>query len=151
MPQAASAHALVGRADLPIPAWLFAWGASLVLIASFAALSVAWRTARFEEQGWRPVSHGISTLVVNPVTKALAGVIGVLFLILTVATALNGTEAPDQNFSLTFVFVTVWLGGVALSVLLGDFFRAFNPWGAIGQGVGAVFELVAGQSRQAPL
>ena len=27
------AHALVARQDLPIPAWLFAWGASIVLIA----------------------------------------------------------------------------------------------------------------------
>ncbi|MGC1798870.1 MAG: hypothetical protein WA701_00655, partial [Solirubrobacterales bacterium] len=39
-PDVASAHALVGRKDLPVPAWLFAWGASLVLIISFALLSV---------------------------------------------------------------------------------------------------------------
>jgi hypothetical protein len=37
------AHALVAREDLPIPDWLFAWGASLVLIASFAGLSLLWR------------------------------------------------------------------------------------------------------------
>ena len=36
---------LIGRQDLPIPAWLFAWGASVVLIVSFVALSVAWRPA----------------------------------------------------------------------------------------------------------
>jgi hypothetical protein len=28
------AHALAAREDLPIPAWLFAWGASVVLIVS---------------------------------------------------------------------------------------------------------------------
>ena len=38
---------LIGRQDLPIPAWLFAWGASLVLIVSFVALSVAWRDSKF--------------------------------------------------------------------------------------------------------
>ena len=40
-PAGADAHALVGRQDLPIPAWLFAWGASLVLIVSFAGLTLA--------------------------------------------------------------------------------------------------------------
>jgi hypothetical protein len=151
VPASADAHALSARADLPIPAWLFAWGASLVLIVSFAALSVAWHKARFEDENWRPVSDRISQLVVNPVMKALAGLIGALLLVLTVATALNGTEAPDRNFSLTFVFVTVWLGGVLLSVVFGDFFRAFNPWGAIGRAFGAVFRVIAGQSREAPL
>ena len=40
------AHALVGKQDLPIPQWLFAWGASLVLIVSFVALTLAWRAPR---------------------------------------------------------------------------------------------------------
>ena len=44
---------------------------------------------------------------------------------------LYGTEAPDRNFAVTFVFVTVWLGFVIVSVLFGDVFRAFNPWRAI--------------------
>ena len=46
-------HALVGRQDLPIPEWLFAWGASLVLIVSFVALSLAWHRTRFEDDSWR--------------------------------------------------------------------------------------------------
>ena len=52
------AHALVARKDLPIPAWLFAWGASIVLIVSFFALSAAWREPRFEEEHWRPLGGG---------------------------------------------------------------------------------------------
>ena len=55
-PDVASAHALVGRKDLPVPAWLFAWGASLVLIISFALLSVAWTTARLQKEDWRPIA-----------------------------------------------------------------------------------------------
>ena len=43
-PAAAAAHApLVGKQDIPIPEWLFAWGASLVLIVSFVALTLAWQ------------------------------------------------------------------------------------------------------------
>ena len=108
-------HALVGRQDLPIPEWLFAWGASLVLIVSFVALSLAWHRTRFEDDTWRPVSAG-SRLVVNPATEVLAGALGVFLLVVVVWSGLNGTEAPDRNFSLTFVFVTFWLGLVVLSV-----------------------------------
>ncbi|MDT7582381.1 MAG: hypothetical protein QOK35_3697 [Pseudonocardiales bacterium] len=144
------AHALVARQDLPIPAWLFAWAASLVLIASFAALSILWRKPRLEDENWRPASERIGGLVINRVTEALAGLVGVFLLFLTIYSALHGTDAPDRNFSLTFVFVTFWLGMVGLSVLFGDLFRAFNPWRAIARTVSAGFRLVAGQRAPAP-
>ncbi len=151
LPDAAGAHALVGRQDLPIPAWLFAWGASLVLIVSFALLSVAWRSARLQEQGWRSVSAGLSRALINPVTDTLAGALGVLLLATVVYSGLQGTEDPTRNFSITFVFVTAWLGLVLLSVLFGDLFRAFNPWRAIARAFSRVFRLVARQGAPAPL
>jgi hypothetical protein len=144
-------HALVGRQDLPIPEWLFAWGASLVLIVSFVGLSLAWHRARFEADGWRPLGAALSRLLVNPVTETLAGVIGVFLLGVVVWSGLQGTEAPDRNFSVTFVFVTAWLGLVVASVLIGDVFRAFNPWRAVARATGGVFKLVAGQSPPPPL
>jgi hypothetical protein len=151
VPAPASAHALVGRQDLPIPEWLFAWGASVVLIVSFVALSLAWHRSRFSDDGWRPIGASLSRLVVNPVTEVLAGLAGVFLLVVVVWSALRGTEAPDRNFSLTFVFVTVWLGMVVFSVLFGDLFRAFNPWRAVARATGSVFRLVAGQAAPAPL
>ncbi len=150
-PAAAQAHALVARQDLPIPAWLFAWAASVVLIVSFAALSFAWREPRFAEDSWRPVNAGISGFYVNRVTEILAGAFSVFLLALVIWSGLHGTEAPDRNFSLTFVFVTFYLGVVGLSVLFGDIYPAFNPWRAIGRTVSAGFGLVAGQKGPAPL
>ncbi len=144
------AHALVGRADLPIPAWLFAWGASLVLIVSFIALSFAWKEPRLEGDSWRPVSEGLSRALTGPVTCFAAALIGVFLFGLTIWAGLEGTEAPDRNFTLTFVFVTFWLGMVALSVLIGDVFRAFNPWRAIARAFSGGFRLIAGQSAPAP-
>jgi hypothetical protein len=144
-------HALVGRQDLPIPEWLFAWGASLVLIVSFVGLSLAWHRARLEQDSWRPLGAAVSRALVNPVTETLAGVVGVFLLGVVVWSGLQGTEAPDRNFSVTFVFVTAWLGLVVASVLLGDVFRAFNPWRAVARATGGVFKLVAGQSPPPPL
>jgi hypothetical protein len=144
-PSRAEAHALVGRQDLPIPEWLFAWGASLVLIVSFVGLTVAWRRPLLEERNWKPALGWLSTALLNPVTEVLAGLAGVFLLAVTVWSAIEGTDAPDRNFSLTFVFVTFWLGMVVLSVLFGNVFRAFNPWRAIGRVAGAGFRLIAGQ------
>jgi hypothetical protein len=139
------AHALAAREDLPIPEWLFAWGASIVLIVSFFALSVAWTTARFEGDRWRPLGEGIGRVAVHPLTQALCGLIGVFLLAVTIYAGLAGTSAPDRNFSLTFVFVTCWLGFPLLGVLVGDVFRAFNPWRAVGRASGWAFRRLVGQ------
>lgn len=139
------AHALVARKDLAIPTWLFAWGASIVLIASFFALSIAWRKPRFETEDWRPLGAGLSRALLGPPTQVLCGAIGVLLLGLAIYAGLDGTEAPDRNFALTFLYVTAWLGFPLFSVLLGDVFRPFNPWRAVGRLTGAAFTALAGQ------
>ncbi len=139
------AHALVARQDLPIPAWLFAWGASLVLIASFFALSIGWRSPRFEDERWRPLRGAMSRALLHVVTQVLCGAVGVFLLGLAVYAGLRGTEAPDRNFALTFLYVTAWLGFPLFSVFLGDVFRPFNPWRAVGRAVGAGFTALAGQ------
>lgn len=151
-PAGALGHGLVvARKDVPIPEWLFAWGASIVLIVSFVGLSFAWKEARFEDYSWRAVRERLSRLLINPVTEVLAGAVGVFLLLLIVYAGLQGTAAPDRNFAVPFVFVTFWLGLVLLSVLFGDVFRAFNPWRAIARLVAAVFRGIAGQPAPAPL
>jgi hypothetical protein len=139
------AHALPGPEDLPIPTWLFAWAASIVLIASFFALSIAWREPRFEEDRWRPLPVGLSRALLGLPTQALCGLVSVFLLGLTIYAGLRGTEAPDRNFAVSFVFATVWLGFPALSFFFGDLFRAFNPWRAIGRVVGGALTALAGQ------
>jgi hypothetical protein len=137
------AHALVARQDLPIPAWLFAWGASIVLIVSFFALSAAWRKPRFESENWRPTGAGISRALLSRPTQIVLGLLGVFLLGVAIYSGLHGTEAPDRNFALTFLFVTTWLGFPFFSALLGDIFRPVNPWRAVGRAAGAGFRAIA--------
>ncbi len=139
------AHALAARKDLPIPAWLFAWGASIVLIVSFFALSAAWRKPRFEDERWRRLPAGLSRVLLGPPAQALFGAIGVFLLGLSIYAGLQGTEAPDRNFALTFLFVTAWLGIPLFSVVFGDVFRPINPWRAVGRTIGGAFNAIAGQ------
>jgi hypothetical protein len=139
------AHALASRQDLPVPAWLFAWGASIVLIVSFVALAAGWRSPRFEELRQRPLGEGLSRALLCLPTQIVCGLIGIFLLGLAIYAGLEGTVAPDRNFALTFLFVTCWLGFPFFSAIFGDLFRPFNPWRAIGRAAGGSFRLIAGQ------
>lgn len=139
------AHALSAREDLPVPAWLFAWAASIVLIVSFFALAAGWRSPRFEQWRQRPLGAGLSRVLLGLPTQVLCGSIGIFLLGFSIYAGLEGTEAPDRNFALTFLFVTCWLGFPFFSAILGDLFRPFNPWRAIGRAAGAGFRAIAGQ------
>lgn len=156
LPASAEAHGLIGRGDLPLPEWLLAWGATLLLIGSFAGLVVLWPEPRLEGDTWRAGKassrhFSLSGLLLNPVTEVVLGLASVGLLLLVVYSGLSGTEAPDRNFSVSFVFVTFWLGLVVLSVLFGNVFRPLNPWRAVGRAVSAGFALIAGQRAPAPL
>ncbi|HET7121753.1 MAG TPA: fenitrothion hydrolase [Solirubrobacterales bacterium] len=139
------AHALASRQDLPVPAWLFAWAASVVLIVSFFALSAGWREPKFEDERRRPLGEGLSAALLGTPVQVLCGLVGVSLLGVAVYAAFAGTEAPDRNLSLTFIYVTVWLSFPVFSAVLGDVFRPFNPWRAAGRAAGAAFTAVAGQ------
>jgi hypothetical protein len=139
------AHALAARQDLPVPAWLFAWAASIVLVVSFFALSAAWREPKFEDEHARPLGERLSAALLSLPLQIVCGAVGVFLLGVAIYAGLEGTEAPDRNFALTFLFVTCWLGFPFFSAIFGDLFRPFNPWRAIGRATGAGFSAIAGQ------
>jgi len=141
------AHGIVGRSDLPIPEWLFGWAAALVLLVSFVALAVLWPQPRLEGDGWRR----LFPLPGAPVIEAVCGAVGVFLLGVTVWAGLAGEQTSAANWAPTFVYVIFWLGFAAASVLLGDVFKAFNPWRALARAVAGAAKLARGGSLPAPL
>lgn len=128
----AAAHGLVGKQELPIPRWLFAWAAAIVLVVSFVALALLWREPRIEQARERLV------LRVPRVFEVVAGLIGVALFAIVVYAGLRGLQNPQANLAPTAIFVIFWVGIPFLSVLAGDVFAAFNPWRAIGRASGWV-------------
>jgi hypothetical protein len=147
----AHAGGLLGRADLPIPEWLFGWAATIVLIASFVALAVLWPEPRLERNSWRPLPGGAGRVIASRPVEIVCGLIGVALFGVVIYTGFRGTQSPAANFAPTFVFVVWWVGLVPVSVLLGDVFRAFNPWRAIGRALGWTAARVARGGLPAPL
>jgi hypothetical protein len=139
------AHGLVGRTDLPIPAWLFGWGAAVVLVISFVALAVLWPRPRLERARERPVLHVPAWLEVP------FGLIGVALFAFVVYAGLEGAQVDTANLAPTFVYVAFWVGLLPLQVLLGDVFALFNPWRAIGRAAGWLARRVAGDSLPEPM
>jgi hypothetical protein len=121
-PAAADAHGIVGRADLPIPVWLFSWAAAIVLVVSFVALSTLWTRPRLQEEHHRRVVR------VPQALEWLAGAFGVGVFALVLYSGFAGAQAFTANLSVTFIYVIFWVGVPVLSVLLGDVFSALNPW-----------------------
>jgi hypothetical protein len=131
-PATASAHGLVGKQDLPIPRWLFAWAAAVVLVASFVGLAVLWATPRLQDVAER------RRFDVPRVLEMLLGALGVAFFAFCIYAGYAGTQAATANLLPTIIYVYFWVVIPFVSVLFGDVFRAVNPWLAIGKAAGWV-------------
>jgi hypothetical protein len=148
------AHGIVQRADVPIPEWLFGWGAAGVLIISFVLLALFWPKPKLETDEWRPLGKGDASGAQPAFWLGLdvfCGLVGVLLLFVVVWAGFAGAQTPAANVAPTFVYVIFWNGLVLVSVLFGDVFRAFNPWRAVAKAIGAVAQLASGSSMPRPL
>jgi hypothetical protein len=126
LPASAQAHGIVGKADLPIPVWLFSWTAAIVLVVSFVALSTLWRTPQLQSEHRRVLLRIPG--VIGAALEALAGAVGLGLFALVIYSGFDGAQVANANFSVTFVYVIFWVGLPVLSVLFGDVFAAFSPW-----------------------
>ncbi len=147
-PPVALAHGLVGRQDLPIPRWLFAWAAAVVLVVSFVGLAVLWPKSRL--QGDVP-ERRLLRLPAPLVWEVVAGAIGIGLFVLTVYAGFAGVQSANANWAPTFIYEDFWVGLAFASLLFGDVFRAFNPWRAIARAVAGIANRVAGDGLPAPL
>lgn len=132
----AQAHGLTVRADIPIPIWLFAYAAAVVLVISFVGLAVLWRTPVLEADRFRPLPEALSRALTSRAVDALCGAVGLFLLGVTIWSGYAGSAIITDNFAPTFVYITFWLGFAAVNAFFGDVFRAFNPWRAGGRLVG---------------
>jgi hypothetical protein len=146
LPASASAHGLVGKQDLPIPRWLFAWAAAVVLVVSFVALATLWPRPRLERATERPVWRAPVAL------EVLCGALGIAAFVVTVWAGFAGTQTATANLVPTVVYVVFWVGIPFATLLLGDVFGAFNPWRAAARGAAWAFGRVRrGQPAPEPM
>ncbi len=146
LPASAQAHGIVGKADLPIPVWLFSWAAAIVLVVSFVALSTMWTRPQLQRQ------HRRRLFALPAAVEWLAGLLGVGLFALVLYSGFAGAQVTQANFSVTFIYVVFWVGVPVASVLFGDVFRALSPWRACARLLATVVRaLRGGRPARAPL
>ena len=138
----AAAHGLGSRTDLPLPLWMFAYGAAAALLISFAGLAVFWRSARLEGGG-----RGRVVLEPGALTRglSLAGrIVGLALFVLLVAAAAFGDPDTVENIAPVFVYVVFWVGMTLVCALIGDLWRVVSPFDTLA----ALVERLAGPDRR---
>jgi hypothetical protein len=131
----ALAHAFSQPYVLPMPYWLYIYGAlaalllSFIIVGFFVSAPAVGQQARhydFSEAVWLRRLRQLRL-------KTCVQTFSLLLLFLCIATGLFGSKDPSRNFNMTFFWLVFGLGMSYASALLGDFYAALNPWRVLSQ------------------
>lgn len=138
----ALAHSFGRLYNLPVPVWMYLYGAAAALAFSF--LIIAWfATSDTEhavgaprELGDTAIARGIRAIRLPAVLRLLS----VCGLLLSIATGLWGSLNPYANFSMTWFWVLFVLGLSYVIALFGNLYPLLNPWRGLVQAVGWLWQ-----------
>ncbi len=135
LPSLAHAHSFGKLYNLPVPFWLYAYGAAASLVVSFlivgffvtapAPVAASGQGIDLSQRRW---VMAVRRLRLMTVLRAVS----VGCLLLCIATGFFGHRNPYTNFSMTFFWIVFLLGFAYLTALLGDWYAALNPWRVLG-------------------
>ncbi len=137
------AHGVGGRADLPLPVWLFAYSAAFALLISFVALRILWPRPRLAAAaagrgapGWLDGAGRIVTYVAQIAMTVL--------FVVTLVAAWFGVDSVASNLAPTAFYVVFWVGMQIVSAVFGDVWRRINPLWLVAAG----FDRIAGRDPE---
>jgi hypothetical protein len=121
------AHGLGGSSDLPVPYAYAMVGAAWALTFTFAHVAFAWRRPRFDPlKPGHPLPTTLTTLVDARVTRWTVAGMALAFAVWVVLAGVWGPQS-QSNALLGAFYVLLWVGLVALSLLLGPVWRVISP------------------------
>ncbi len=121
------AHGFGGLTDLPVPAADAFIAALVALAASFAVLSLAWRTPRFRgDASGVPLPRPVAAFVESPVTRGALVTVALAFAAWVTFAAFFGQNLL-VNPAFGSVYALLWVGLVPTALLFGPVYRLCNP------------------------
>jgi hypothetical protein len=142
----ASAHSFGKLYNLPVPFWMYLYGAAAALAVSF--LLVAYFVTA-DVSGIEKKSRDLSNIAWVRILRRLRfmpvmKVVSVGGLLLCLLTGFFGNRNPYVNFNMTFFWIVFVLGFTYLSAIVGNLYSLINPWQVIADTIGRAF---AGYTR----
>src|SRR5918912_3270231 len=144
VPSQAFAHGIGQSTDLPVPFWLYLFGAAVVVLVSFVQVGLfvgeghtLRRYPRFNLLRGGPLR---ALLTARPVLFGLR-LLSVALFLLVVLSGLLGRQDAGFNFAPTFVWITWWVGFSFFTAFIGNIWPLVSPWKVL-------FEWVDGLARQ---
>ncbi len=133
----AGAHGLGGRLDLPVPVWLFVYGAAAAVVVSFVALGALWKEPRLEDGApGRLLPAPLQRVLTGTVPDAVVRTISVAIFALVLAAAVAGRDEPSRNLAPVFVYVWFWVGLAFVHALFGNWWATLSPWDTLARVLG---------------
>ena len=120
------AHGLGGRTDLPLPIWLFIYGAGAALLVSFVALRVLWPRPLSRTAAVGRDLPGVVQQVRVPAEVVLR-VIGLFVFAVVVYAAIWGVDQDGVNIAPVSFCVMFWVVVPVACAVLGDIWAVSEP------------------------
>jgi len=135
------AHGVGGSTDLPLPLPYALIGGVWALIVTFAVVGVAWRTPRFDPaKPGRALPPWVTNAVNSPTVRGVLAAATIAATVWVAVAAIWGPQGNDNALPGAF-YVLLWVGLVAVSVIVGPIWRVISPvrtvWRLLGRRPGA--------------
>src|SRR5918911_2840650 len=131
LPSQAFAHGLGQSTDLPIPLWLYLFGAAVVVLVSFVQIGLfvgeGHTLRRYPRFNLVRVRSLRALLTARPVLFGLR-LLSVALFLLVVLSGLLGRQDAGFNFAPTFVWIIWWVGFSFFTAFVGNMWPLVNPW-----------------------
>ncbi|WP_373090097.1 hypothetical protein [Zhongshania sp.] len=129
----AQAHSFGEPYILPMPYWMYIYGAMAALILSFIVLAYFYnadhanRPARLWPIGHPRLLQACNTIRLGALLKGLV----LLCFGLAIVSGFIGNQDSYRNFNMTFFWISFALGASYLSAVFGNWYHYLNPWHVI--------------------
>lgn len=142
-PSAVQAHSFGKLYNLPVPLWMYVYGAAAALLLSFLIVGYFLQAPKHSDAaapgGDLTQSKFMRALRRIKLLSALK-FFSVFMLGLCIVTGLFGSQDPYRNINMTFFWVIFMLGFSYITALIGDLYSVINPWRVMAEALGKVFK-----------
>ena len=130
--QCAGAHSFGTVYNLPVPFWMYAYGATAALIVSFVIVAYFARVPMADAAAQGAGDRAITGKVrVGGRWLLPLRVVSVSTLALAIVAGFVGTRDTNTNINMTLFWIIFALGCYYLTALVGDVYGLANPWRAL--------------------